>query len=142
MAITRTNKYRYVLDGVEGSVLASDISKVCEIFTATLEDLTSVRLTETGIMANIPEADVLFKTSVLSAEAEAAGCAAYPSSYTVKESTPVVFSAVPAAGYEFVNWTRGVTILGTEATLSIPVTKLTGGELIADIVANFEPVAP
>ncbi len=54
----------------------------------------------------------------------------------VIDGTEVSFTATAAEGYEFVNWTAGEQVLGTDATIAITVTSDTA------IVANFNEVLP
>lgn len=50
----------------------------------------------------------------------------------VESGTQVTFTATPASGYDFVNWTKGGEVVSTEAEYSTTITSNTA------LVANFE----
>ena len=119
------------------TVIAADIKAAVNALVDTLDPIVSARLIARNQSVEIPDANVRFQTAVLDADAETAGCKAYPLVYEVEANTEVIFTAVPVDGYQFVNWSRGAVTLSEDAEAVIEITPLTGDEVIATIVANF-----
>lgn len=119
------------------TVVATDIKAAVNSLVDTLDPIVSARLTARGLSVDVPDANVRFQTAVLDADAEAAGCKAYPLVHEVAANTEVIFTAVPVDGYQFVNWSRGAVTLSEDAEAVIEITPLTGDEVIATITANF-----
>lgn len=126
-------------DSHVANVMAADIQSACALVegTSDAKKVHSARFLKGNILCDIPEADVHFTTSVAYEGAIGDGCSAYPGTYVVKANSEVIFSAVAAEGYHFVNWTRNGEEVSTEATAAIAVAPLAATELIAEYVANF-----
>lgn len=136
--IRELNSYEVVsTSSTKKTVVATDIKAAVNALVDTLDPIVSARLTARNLSVDVPDANVRFQTAVADETAAAAGCKAYPLVHEVEANKEVIFTAVPADGYQFVNWTRGAVVLSEEAEAILPVTPLTGEETIATFTANF-----
>lgn len=127
-------------DSHTANVMAENIQAACALVEgdSDAKKVHSARFLKGNILCDIPEADVHFSTKVAYTNTEdGSGCEAYPGTFVVKANSKVIFSAVAAEGYTFVNWTRNDVEVSTDATAEIEVTPLTSSELLAEYVANF-----
>ena len=132
------NSYEIIAtSGTKKTVCATTIKAAVDALTDTLDTIVSARLTARDLAVDVPDANVRFQTAILDEDAKAAGCRAYPLVHEVEANTEVIFTAVPVEGYQFVNWSRGATVLSEDAEAVIAITPLTGDEVIATITANF-----
>lgn len=143
MSVQTMNEFKILTDASTDDykyVMASNATEACALFAEEVEGadaITYVSRIKTGISVDVPDAKVKFIASVSDDEASISGCAVYPVTHIVKADQKVIFTAIPADGYTFVNWLRGTDILGTEETLEYAVSALTEDELYADIKAVF-----
>lgn len=136
--IRELNSYEVVsTSNTKKTVVATDIRAAVNALVDTLDPIVSARLTARNLSVDVPDANVRFQTAILDEAAEVAGCRAYPLVHEVEANKEVIFTAVPAEGYQFVNWSRGSEVLSEDAEAVIEITPLTGDEVIATITANF-----
>ena len=136
--LVQLNSYEIInSSGTKRTVVADTIKKAVGAIVDILDPIVSARKLATGLSVEIPDPNVRFQTVILETDAEVAGCKAYPLVHEVEANKEVIFTAVPAVGYVFVNWSRGAVTLSTDAEALISVTPLVGDEVIATITANF-----
>ena len=124
MAVVTLNQYKgKFAGGSEETVVAESIIKAATLLSDEVAgtEPSFIQKTLESIKVDQPRLNLQFATAISPAEAATAGCTAAPPSYTVLEGDAVIFSAVPADGWEFVKWQKqGVDIEGA----TTPVVKL------------------
>jgi len=105
MGVENLNEYRVdFADNTSKIFMAKNArSAVNELETDALQIAQLSRL-KTGIGVHTPTRSVKFNVVVTPDNAEANKCLATPETWIVPEGTKVIFTAIPAAGFEFVGW--------------------------------------
>lgn len=133
-------------NGEETRIVCADIKQSVKTLDTVLNPVTQVVRTRVSIQVDVPDAalDVNFRTLIAGAGAEFAGCRATPSTFEVKDGTPVIFEAFTAEGYNFVGWFKGSDTTGIpEATTKITSIVIAGVLGVSqDIIVSalFAPV--
>jgi uncharacterized repeat protein (TIGR02543 family) len=140
--IRTSNEYRVTFaNNNEISVIAQDTIKVATQNESVDNPVAQITRLRTGIQQILedPVVNVAFQTQVTPAGAVTAGCQATPSSFTVAEGTPVIFEALPGAGYAFAGWYKDGVALSTDATVSLNVSAPRVGQDTTIYEARFTP---
>jgi hypothetical protein len=98
---------------------------------------------KTGIGVETPIRPVKFRVTVLPDTAETSGCHAAPATWVVPERTKVIFTAMPADGFQFDGWfpKGSPTSLSTDEVAVIEIGYPTDpSELFTELEAHFSPV--
>lgn len=137
MSEVTLNQYK----GLKGNddavyVVAENIIEAATLLSDTIAgtEPSLIQKTLTGIRVSQPKLNVQFITNVLPAEALAAGCSATPPSFTVIDGTKVIFYAKPAAGWEFVSWSKDSVVLPLVTTPLAEIAVTDPDPLLGDIV--------
>jgi hypothetical protein len=105
--------------------------------------LVQVSRTKKEVQVEGPDVPpVLFEVVVFPDAADAAGCLALPTSYTVDVGTEIILEAVApeASGYAFTGWYRGLTLLSSDTIARVAVAAPTGAATSDVITAKFDLV--
>ncbi len=126
MAAISMNEYRITWqDGAEDTLVCADITTAASDADDLDNPVTQIQRIKHNMKFVAPDVvtPVYFETSVTPQGAVDGGCIATPTAYTVLNDTPILFEAIPAAGWQFSGW-----------YLTAPVHP--------DVSVNFDPDAP
>jgi len=114
----------------------SDAVAAFEVGTVEVEEAVTM---QTGVMVDVPDADIRFNVTVLPTAAVTAGCVALPTTFIVKSGSKVILQAVPAPSstYTFTGWYRGIALLSSELVAEVLVIAPVAGAIADEIEARF-----
>ena len=118
------------------------VTKIKETPSLALSQITRVRV---GVGVETPIRPVKFNVVVSPDAAKDNGCYATPETWIVPEDTKVIFTAIPAQGFEFVGWFREdeTTAFSTEPVVECAVEYPADPDaLVALFTAKFAPIGP
>jgi hypothetical protein len=122
--------------------VVKDIRSAAEAFEDGENPVVQISRTRVGldVLTDDPEVMVEFSTAVTPAGAVSAGCLATPRAFTVPGGAPVIFEAVPAAGWNFAGWFRNGVELSQNAVAVFAMVPPDDTETGVVYEAKFEPV--
>jgi len=144
MGIKNLNEYRVTFDDNTDTIFMAENSRAV---TRTLEEDTKqiVQLSrlKTGVGVETPIRNVKFTVAVVPEGAGINRCRAVPDTWVVPEETKVIFTAIPADGYQFDGWFKkdNLTPLSTDTVAELLVEYPTDATaLCAEFEAHFSPI--
>lgn len=144
MSIQTKNEYLITFQNSTGKVhLAEDTKIVAAALENTDNPIVQITRQRTGVTVSVPDVArlVKFKIQVTPQGAINAGCVATPTEYRVLEGTPVIFQALAAAGFNFVEWLRDGETVSTDNPAEIAISAPAETENEAVYEAKFAPDA-
>jgi hypothetical protein len=121
MALVTMKQFRVIQqDGADNVIVCANAKQAADVFDLELNPVTQIVRTQVSIQVSVPDPDleVAFRTVIGGVGAEAAGCRATPSTYTVLDGSDVIFEAIAADGYNFLGWFIGEDTSGTPESTS------------------------
>lgn len=100
-------EYRVTLqDMTEHLAVRLDSTYAAADYESEENPIVQIQRTRTLLDVSVPDAPVqaYFQTHVTPQAAADGGCKAAPTAFTVANGTPVLFEALPAAGFVFAGW--------------------------------------
>jgi hypothetical protein len=137
------NEFRILFaNNTEKTVMAPTLKDAAvqnETVTLPLAQISRARV---GIEVEIPDPviNVRFEAVVYPESAASGGCVATPGLYTVAEHTPVIFTAIPADGFNFTGWYKTTQRVSTDPIAMINVIAPPPDAEVSVYEARFSPV--
>jgi hypothetical protein len=143
MAIRTLNEFKvYLANNKETVFMAETLSEAAAVLETPEVPLVQVSRIRVGVEVDVPDPDIYVKFEVVVSPdpAKEAGCIGTPQVFTVLAGTRVIFSAIPAEGFNFAGWYREDILLSADAIAELEVAAALPEELTAKIEARFTPV--
>jgi uncharacterized repeat protein (TIGR02543 family) len=137
------SEYRLLYRNGTEKVFAAELLKDAAAENETEENrLSQITLVKADIEVKIPDVvvEVPFVSSVFPQAAADGGCRSTPTAYNLPSGTPVVFQALPAAGFDFTGWYKDDALLSTETIAQIAIAPPADGETESVYEARFTPI--
>jgi hypothetical protein len=119
-------------DGLTGILSGTPAESGQFEFTVTATDGTNPPVVRNYLLAIAPVGDVLPPANLVDTTALPAGCGTTSGDGAFDPASDVTVQAVPAPGYNFVNWTENGVVVGTTPSLTFNI-----GDVNHSLVANF-----
>jgi len=133
MGIENLNEYRVDFsDNSSKTFMAKNARAAANALETDRLQIAQLSRIKTGIGVETPLRKVKFAVKVTPENAVSNKCIATPVAYTVLEGTDVIFTAIPAAGFEFTGWfDEDGTALSTDTVMQLAVTYPTEPDALA-----------
>jgi uncharacterized repeat protein (TIGR02543 family) len=129
------NEYEIIRDSGIETVVATTVIEALGNEDREGDPVKQVTRIKTGIFAIVQDAPVIFEVAIDPPNAEAAGCVALPSAYTVPFGAIVLFEAIPGTGYTFSGWYQDQQELSTDLQAELTMDTPVNGRML--ITAKF-----
>jgi len=144
MGIENLNEYRIDYEDNTSQIFMAKNSRsaVNALETNTRQIVQLVRI-KTAVGVETPVRNVKFAVAVLPETAAETGCHVAPDTWVVPEGTKVIFTAMPAEGFQFDGWFAkdGAAPLSADLVTELEVNYPDNpGALAAVFEAHFSPV--
>jgi hypothetical protein len=144
MGIVKLNEYRVDYEDNTSQIFMAKNSRsaVNALETDTKQIVQFTRI-KAGVGVETPIRNVKFTVTVLPESAVEANCHVAPDTWVVPEGTKVIFTAMPAEGFEFDGWFKkdGTAALSEDLVTELQVDYPDNpGALAAEFEARFSPV--
>jgi len=144
MGIKNLNEYRVTFDDNTDTTFMAENSRAA---TKTLETdqrhIVQLSRVKVGVGVETPIRNIKFTVTVIPEGAATNRCRAVPDTWVVPEGTKVIFTAIPADGYQFDGWFKknDPTPLSGDTVAELLVEYPTDPEaLCAEFEAHFSPL--
>jgi len=144
MGIARLNEYRVDFEDNNSTVFMAT-SAANAVAALETDDRVVVALNRLKVNVGVetPVRDVKFNTVVVPEGALVNKCRAFPESWVVPEGAKVIFTAIPADGWQFDGWfaSDGTTELSIDLVAEIVINYPTDPKALTAVVeAHFSPI--
>jgi len=144
MAVRNLNEYRVTFeDNTDTTFMAENTRAVTKTLETDQRPIVQLSRVKVGIGVETPVRNVKFTVTVMPEGAGINKCRAVPDTWTVPEETKVIFTAIPADGYQFDGWSKkGETaMLSTDTVAELMVEYPTDpGAIYEEFEAHFSPI--
>jgi len=144
MGIRNLNEYRVTYDdNTDTSFMAENARAVTKTLETDQRHIVQLSRVKVGVGVETPIRNVKFTVAVLPEGAAVNRCRAVPDTWVVPEETRVIFTAIPADGYQFDGWFKkdDPALLSEDAVAELLVEYPTDPTaLSAEFEAHFSPI--
>jgi len=144
MGIKKLNEYRVTFDdNTDQAFMAENARAVTKTLETTERHIVQLSRVKVGVGVETPIRNVKFLVTVTPDGAGVNGCRAVPDTWVVPEGTKVIFTAIPADGYQFDGWFKkgDPAVLSSNTVAELPVEYPEDPEaLYTEFEAQFSPI--